>query len=264
VTVRALSFGGGRQTVALLVLAATGEVPIDVALFANVGDDSEDPATLDYFHNHAKPYADRHGIPLHELRRTWRTGEQTTLLDYVMGPTASIPIPVKVGDGAPGTRQCSERWKIAVVARWLKDHGASRDDPAELAIGFSWDEVSRLKDIADPYARRVYPLIERRLNLADCLDIIHKAGLPEPPRSSCWFCPNRGHRGFAEMRRDRPVLFYKAVEVEDRCNEKRAAMGKDPVWFTETRRPLSELTVAQDSLFDVGPVETCDTEACFV
>jgi hypothetical protein len=260
--VKAISYGGGVQSTALLVLACTGAIEMDVALFANVGDDSENPATLDYLADYAAPYAKRHGLPLHQLRRTWRTGEQTTLYQYVTGPIASLPIPVYMAGGAPGTRQCSERWKIGVVARWLRDNNTS-GEKAELAIGFSWDELERVKDIADPIATRTYPLIDMRLNRADCAVIIRDAGLPVPPKSSCWFCPYRGARGFAEMRRDDPETFDRAVALEDRVNEKRAEMGRDDVHLTGTGRRLALLPAAQDALFDVDEDGHCTSEACF-
>ena len=55
--IRAISHGGGVQSTALLVLAATGRIDFPVFLFANTGDDSEEPATLDYLQRYAKPYA---------------------------------------------------------------------------------------------------------------------------------------------------------------------------------------------------------------
>ena len=44
--IRAISFGGGVQSTALLVLASQGKIDFRTFLFANVGDDSEHPATL--------------------------------------------------------------------------------------------------------------------------------------------------------------------------------------------------------------------------
>jgi len=260
---RVISYGGGVQSTALLVLACQGRIEADAAVFANVGDDSENPATLAFIHDHAVPYAARHSFQLEQVCRTWRDGTHTTLHDYVTGDIASIPIPVYMEGGAPGTRQCSERWKIAVVARWLRDHGASPENPAELLIGFSWDELERVKDISDPIARRSYPLIDLRLNRGDCMEIIRNVGLPVPPKSSCWFCPYRGARGFAEMRRDQPELFDRAVVFEDRINEKRVAMGRDAVHLTGTHSRLALLPAAQDALFDVDGEGHCTSEACF-
>ena len=46
---RVISYGGGVQSPALLVMAARGELgKVDAALFCNVGDDSEHPETLEY------------------------------------------------------------------------------------------------------------------------------------------------------------------------------------------------------------------------
>ena len=60
-----VSYGGGVQSTALLVLAAQGLIPHRMFLFANVGDDSEHPATLHYVRAIAAPYAAAHGIELH-------------------------------------------------------------------------------------------------------------------------------------------------------------------------------------------------------
>jgi hypothetical protein len=45
VPITVISYGGGVQSTALLVLAIQRQLgPVDAALFANVGDDSEDPS----------------------------------------------------------------------------------------------------------------------------------------------------------------------------------------------------------------------------
>ena len=45
---KVISYGGGVQSTAMLVLANQGAIDsVDAALFSNVGDDSEHPATLD-------------------------------------------------------------------------------------------------------------------------------------------------------------------------------------------------------------------------
>jgi hypothetical protein len=50
--IRAFSYGGWQSTAAL-VLAAQGHIDFRTFLFANVGDDSEHPATLAYIRDHA-------------------------------------------------------------------------------------------------------------------------------------------------------------------------------------------------------------------
>jgi hypothetical protein len=124
---RVVSYGGGVQSTALLVLAATGRIDFGVFLFANVGDDSEDPGTLDYLHRYAKPYAALHGIQLHELHRLRRDGSTETLYGRLTQPgSRSLPIPVRMSNGAPGTRSCTADFKIKVIGRWL---GRAIDQP---------------------------------------------------------------------------------------------------------------------------------------
>jgi len=72
---RVVSYGGGVQSLALLVLAAQRRIGFPVFPFANTGDDSEDPATLDYVRTVAMPYAAEHGIELHVLHRFRRTSK---------------------------------------------------------------------------------------------------------------------------------------------------------------------------------------------
>lgn len=55
--VRIFSYGAGVQSFATLVLQTKGKLstPYDVFIFANVGHDSENPATLEHYENVAKP-----------------------------------------------------------------------------------------------------------------------------------------------------------------------------------------------------------------
>lgn len=127
---RAFSFGGGWQSVAALVLAARGDLDFDTFLFANVGDDSENPATLTYLRRHAIPYAKAHNLTIRELRRIRRDGSIETLYGRLTREgSRSIPIPVRMSNGAPGTRSCTADFKIRVIGRWLKAHGATATNP---------------------------------------------------------------------------------------------------------------------------------------
>lgn len=94
-----------------------------------------------------------------------------------------------MSNGAPGTRSCTADFKIRVIGRWLKAHGASPTNPATIAIGISLDEIHRANTRRhEPYENIVYPLLDLRIRRTDCPRIIRSAGLPVPPKSACWFC----------------------------------------------------------------------------
>lgn len=267
---RVISYGGGVQSTALLVLAAQGRIePVDAALFANVGDDSEHPATLDYIRGVAKPYADANGIALHELRRTKRDGTVETLMGRITNPDRRAHvIPVRLDrSGKPGGRACTVDFKIKVVTRWLKQQGATNDNPAERLIGISTDEIQRVnKGKAEPGEVLVYPLIDLGLNRQDCMALIERAGLPVPPKSSCYFCPWHSAAAWRVMRRDEPELFEKSAQLEDYMRAKSIANGQGAVWLSDALIPLREaFTAAQDVLPFEGPkFGECDSGVCWV
>lgn len=260
-SLRVVSFGGGKQSTALLVLAAQGVIPHRVFLFANVGEHAENPETLDYYDQHARPFADRHGIELTEVRWVDRKRRVRDLYSDLLSSRKSIDIPVRLASGAFGNRKCTDRYKIEVVAREVKRRGATVDDPAEVAIGISTDEIERAKPGVpkqQPWTYKTYPLLGHGLSRRDCVEIVLDAGLPEPPKSACWFCPFQSEQQWQHRRLTNPALFAKAEALEDTLNERRTALGKDRVGLASASAPLALAVMDQLSL-DGG----CDSGWCF-
>jgi hypothetical protein len=269
-SVRSISYGGGVQSTSLLVLAAQGRIDFDLFLFANVGADSENPETLEYVHEVAMPFAVRHGIELVELHRIptrgIHKGEVETLFGRLTRPgSRSLPIPVRMSNGAPGTRACTADFKVRVVGRELRRRGATAERPATVGLGISVDEIKRAKPGIDPlapYQRRVYPLLDLGLRLGNCKRVIAGAGLPVPPRSSCWFCPLHGKEEWRRLKRRQPALFARACWLEAVLNNRRRELGKDSVWLTRHARPLVEVIDDQLSFDDLAE-PGCDSGWCF-
>jgi hypothetical protein len=258
--IKVFSYGGGVQSTAALVLAATGRIDYKTFLFCNVGEDSENPETLTYVEQIAKPYAALHDIELIELQR-----ERGTLYQLLMSHEKNTVIPVRLNNGAPGMRACTGDFKIKVVCRWLRTHGASTKNPATVGMGISLDEFQRMRtDSGIAYERLEYPLIDLRLTRQDCIQIIQKVGLPVPPKSSCWFCPYHKLSQWQEMRQSEPELFWKAARLEEWLNEKRARIGKDKVWLTRKLIPLARATTefVQGDMFDDD--DACESGYCMV
>jgi hypothetical protein len=266
-TLSAISYGGGVQSTALVGLAIQGKIDFEVALFSNVGDDSEHPASLKYVREIMQPYAEAHNFPVHELI-TMRRGEPTTIRNEIMreGSLRNV-IPVYGDIGAPLNRSCTVDFKVKTVGRWLKANGATKADPALVAIGISTDEIERAGRGKDESAqKRVYPLLDLGLNRYDCTKVISGAGLPVPPKSSCFFCPFHKPLSWSEMRRDEPELFEQSVVIEKHMNDRNAARNRNPVYLTRFGKPLNEAVgVAQDTLFqELGIGENgCDSGFCW-
>lgn len=267
VTLRVVSYGGGVQSTALLVLAARGEIDFNTFLMANVGDDSEHPATLAYVREVAAPYAERHGIDLQLLNRVRRDGTVETLWGRLMREgSRSLPIPVRMSNGAPGSRSCTADFKIRVTGRWVRQHGATADDPATVAIGISVDEIHRANNRrVEPHERVVYPLLDLRLRRDDCMRLISAEGLPVPPKSSCFFCPFHREATWLAMARDEPDLFERSCQLEDTLNARRDILGKDHVYLTRFGRPLRQVITADQPPLPADPgAGACDSGWCWL
>lgn len=264
---RVFSCGAGVQSTAALVLTVQGDLDYDAHVFANVGDDSENPETIRYFEDVLLPYAASHGVRLVEAQKR-RLGkyEKQTLLGEIYRRERSIPIPARMSNGAPGNRACTVDFKIRVVDKYLAETGGKGADHY-VGLGITVDEIHRARKHEPERVRGFtkhieYPLIDLGLSRSACQAIVKAAGLPEPPRSACWFCPFHSPAEWTRLRASRPDLFQQAVDLESHINEKRGAtLKKDKVWLHPALRPL-EQAVGQQMTFD--ELENCDGGYCFV
>lgn len=229
------SFGGGVQSVACLVLAAQEKIDYRTFVFANVGDDTENPDTIKYINEIARPYAESNGIKLVTLE------PKVTLWQKLWRNDRSVPIPIRMSNGAPGNRSCTIDFKIKPIARYAKKQGATPEQKAIIGIGISTDEIIRAKPNRIEWLRSEWPLIDLNLNRNDCKILIAKAGLPVPPKSSCFFCPFQKLTQWQKLYDEQNDLFQKSVELEQFLIEKRLKMGRDALYLTQYREPLSKV-----------------------
>jgi hypothetical protein len=266
-TIRAFSYGGGVQSTAGLVLAAQGKIDYPIFLFSNVGEDSEHPETLRYVREIAMPYAEQHNIVLQEfvkrMQRGDRKGEIETVYSRAVADNRTIGIPVFMGSGAPGRRNCTVDFKIKQVNKVLRQLGATNDQPAIIGLGISVDEYQRMSsnDPRTPFVQKEYPLIDLRLTRADCEHIIREAGLPVPPKSSCWFCPFHSIATWRRLQNDHPDLFDRAVQLEKRLNEKGVDLTRDQIYLTRKLQPLDVALSGIQHEMDFGE-DACESGYC--
>ena len=164
------------------------------------------------------------------------------------------------------SRSCTADHKIKVVGKYIKSVVPKAELPVEVFIGISVDEIERAGRGKDErWEIRKYPLLDLGLRRSDCINVIQDAGLPVPPKSSCFFCPFHRPLMWAEMRRDEPELFWKSAELEATLNKRRDKLGKDHVYLTRFAKPLPEaIAEAQDMLpFGSPDIETCDEGYCW-
>lgn len=270
---RVFSFGGGVQSTAVLVLQATGKLPepYDVFVFSNVGEDSKNPATLEYLEQYTIPYAQAHGIRFEQVRKYRKDGTPETVVQRVMRTDKSICIPARMGgNGAPGRRQCTTDFKIKVIDKWCKVQDATHVvvglgislDEWERAHSERWHDTYNKKPIGF-WKKREHVLIDMHLRRDDCKRIIDEAGLPVPPKSSCFFCPFQKRYEWQELKRKSPELFQQAVEIEEHINFKREhILEKDKVYLHPSLTPLANAVGDQLRLPFMREFDDMEAEAC--
>jgi hypothetical protein len=247
------------------VLAAQGRIPYLTFIFANVGDKAEDPRTIAYISDVLRPYAASHGIEWVNVQRRRRDGTPVDLYEELQRPTRSVGIPVRMSNGAPGRRSCTVDFKVRPIAKWIKHNAPG----CTLGKGISTDEPHRATPSreSDGYTS-AYPLIELGVSRADCLRLVAEAGLPQPPKSACWFCPYQTTNKWTEMRRERPELFRSAVALEKKLNAKRNSLGRDQVYMSgigaQRGKPLDRVIPNQPGLFPewIDEQDGCESGYC--
>lgn len=123
----------------VMVLSAQGKLPYTHFLFANVGDDSENPATIEYVQNIAVPFAIEHKLELIQVKRT---GKWNSLYQQIVESPKNIPIPVYIS-GKPAKRICTSDWKIDVITKWMKQNAdAKREAESQLGLALVWTNIS--------------------------------------------------------------------------------------------------------------------------
>jgi hypothetical protein len=242
------SCGGGVQSTACLVLAAQGKIPYRTFIFANVGDQAESPLTIKYINEVLKPYAQENDIQWVDTSISSNNEQKRDLYTQLLRTDIkSIGIPVHLKGSGPAHRDCTAEYKIRPIAKWMRANA----NGGILGKGISTDEPHRATPSreTDCYTS-TYPLIDLGISRSDCLVIAKEAGLPQPPKSSCWFCPFKTTDQWTIMRREMPILFEQASDLEDKLNEKRMQLGKDEVYLSGVgaRRSLRLREVIPDQL----------------
>lgn len=216
------SFGGGVQSWAIVCLVHQGRLPVpDLTVFANTG--GEDPETLLYLKRHR---ALLDAINFVDVRPgTFDAGPQWGLYQDIMR-TGKLRIPAAFDGGGRANRTCTNEYKVRQVRRAMRHH---QKCAWTMWLGFSWDEVTRMKTSDRKWLSHEYPLIDLCLDRAACETVIADFGLDVPPPSRCFFCPYKRPEDWAVDKKDRPAIFQAALTVEQRLNQSRAQAGKDPI-----------------------------------
>lgn len=243
------SYGGGVQTAAMAVMIVEGALPRpDITVMADTG--REATATWDYLRDVLGPYLATVGV-------TVEIAPHTLARVDLCDPNGTTLIPAYSAEGRKSAF-CSGEWKRDVVYRFLRSKGVQR---CRQWLGISWEERHRARSSSRKWAALEYPLVDRHITRDGCLRLAEAAGLPPPPKSSCWCCPHRGDKQWRLLRDRYPDDWAAAIALDEQIRE---ADERGGLWLHKSRVPLAMAPIdePQDGQMELFPAN-CSSGYCW-
>lgn len=254
---RVISLGWGVQSFTLAAMAALGDIePVDAAIHA---DTTHERSATYAFAAKWTPWLEERGVRVVTVR-----DKSPRIVTDRVGGKIFIPALTDTpgANGGQLRRQCTQRWKVAPIRRWLQAnrHG----QPVTQLLGISLDEWHRAKDSDVKYVTHVWPLLDLKMTRADCTNYLERHGLEVPGKSACTFCPYHNKRAWQEMKRENGPDWREAVEVDEAIRKVRPPYD---LYVHSSRIPLVDVDLStpedhgQLRLLDDTP---CDSGYCFL
>lgn len=198
------SYGAGTNSTAKLIEMFNRGTRPDLILFADTG--AERPETYDYVEVFSLWLRERDFPEITVVKNA------ITLEDDCLKRKALPSL-------AYGFKTCSQRWKAEQQDKYLNNWQRAREvwksgEKIIKTVGYDAGEWHRAKDYEDKKYKLWYPLIEWEIDREQCTKIICKAGLPQPGKSSCFFCPSMKKHEILELRDNHPDLLRRALDIE--------------------------------------------------
>lgn len=210
-----ISWGGGVNSTAMIIGMAKKKLPVDLILFADPG--GELPATYKFRKNFNK-WLRKHNLPeIKTLYYTNENGDIQTLEEECL-KYKTLPAPCF------GYKNCSVKYKTGVVNKFCNNYQPCGDkwakgEKVNRFIGYDAGEWRRKENavIPEEYLRKYdnsYPLIAWGWHRQDCIKAIEAEGLPIPPKSACFFCPNTKKHEIFQLYKENRDLYERAIAIE--------------------------------------------------
>lgn len=222
-----LSYGGGVNSVALMILLMRDGMPLDEVIFADTG--GEVPETYAYIEV-TREYLRPHGVPFTVVAKKGANLYETAWRRRVLPSTI--------------WRWSTRDYKVNPIHRHYRSIGAHINQ----YLAIAWDEIERMKDSRVDFVTNLYPLIDRHITRADCVALIQEAGLPTPPKSSCYFCPFGSLDRWRWLYETHPDLYAKAMALEEHSKHFPSQRLTDQAFRRKTEISLRSLA----AMFEKG------------
>lgn len=249
--VTSVSFGGGVNSTAMIVLLAERDERPDFVLFADTGGERE------------HTYAHVAEVDAWLRAREWPgiTRVSNADPDGLGHGHASLEDECLRNRTLPslayGNKGCSVKWKRQPMERHLAAQPGvqaawARGERVRVLLGIDAGESHRSAQlVATEHARWTYerPLVDAGWAREECIAAIERVGLSVPRKSACWFCPAMKRREVIALARDAPNLYARAVAMERNAaatNTRCRGLGRAWSWDSVVRADAAQLKLWPD------------------
>lgn len=211
----------------MLIEMHARDIRPDLILFADTG--GERPETYAHIIDFNEWLTD-HDLPGIQVVRAVRRNGKTHTLEESCLRLRQLP------SLAFGGHSCSLRFKKEpqdkYVNHWRPAEEAwRRGSRCIKAIGYDAGETRRTFRVPEDDRKYEWwhPLVEWGLGRSECIEIIARAGIPVPRKSSCFFCPAMKKPEILGLKEEHPDLLRRALDVErtwqESDHEKKSTRG---------------------------------------
>lgn len=207
---KVVAYGGGTNSTAMLVLMHEQGMRPDLIIFADTG--GEKPHTYDHL-KVVSAWCESIGFPsITVVKKRGRVYVGETLEENCLRSEMLPSI-------AYGYKSCSLKYKVQPQDMFCNNDTQCQavwaaGDKVIKFIGYDADEIRRAKIFADDKYAYIYPLISQGWGRDDCVAAIARAGLPQPGKSACFFCPSSKKHEILALQAQYPDLLERALAME--------------------------------------------------
>ena len=262
--VHVLSYGGGTQSTALLLMALKGEINgviPDYIIFSDTGWEPESIYKwIDKVNSYIKEKFDR------EIIFTSRSNIREDLIRAAEtgSRVATIPFYTLDKNGQKGMvrRQCTGEYKIDPIKKKIRELLGYQPrqrvkEVVHMWKGISVDEMQRMKPAFDKWIQAEHPLIEiTNMDRSNCIAYVEREGLGTPAKSSCIGCPFHDNQTWLELKRNDPKAFEDACEIDDLIRNMPNLRSK--CFLHKSYKPLREVDLNEDQFTIDDFINECE------
>lgn len=217
-----VAYGGGTNSTAMLCGFRERGITPSLLLFADTG--GELPHTYQHIDLMNKKCQEWWGLEIHIVYAKYQGKKES--LEEMCIRKKQLPSLVY------GRKACSIRYKQEpqkrAIKQWMKERGISE---IIQTIGYDAGEGHRATYIGGGVLGKGYtsinwyPLIEWNWKRQECVEAIARHGIPQPAKSSCFFCPAMKNAEILKLREQYPEYFERAIAMEKNMEVKGRVKG---------------------------------------